>query len=70
MAKPNFVVADTEISQSLGVPIIVVLANIEFWNHNYEALQAWCEQHHSEVQGMTVNIPDDTTLTAFCLRWA
>lgn len=70
MMKQRFVVADPEVAQSLGQPVIIMLSDIEFWNTHYDALHAWCEQNASEVQGMTVNIPDDTTLTAFCLRWA
>jgi len=70
VAKPHFIVADPEIARSLGQPVIVMLSDIAFWNINYDSLHEWCRQNHSEVQGMTVNIPDDVTLTAFCLRWA
>ena len=70
MADNRFIVADPEVSASLGQSVIVILSGIAFWNQHYDALQAWCAQNNSEIQGMTVNIPDNATLTAFCLRWA
>ena len=66
----NFIVAEIEVSESLGVPIIVMLSNISFWNRHYEDLISWCANHGADVQGMTVNIHDEKTLTAFCLRWS
>lgn len=66
----NFIVAETEVSESLGVPIIVMLSNITFWADNYEDLISWCANQGADVQGMTVNIHDEKTLTAFCLRWS
>ena len=68
--KPRFVVADSIIAEELGQRVIVVLSDIGYWTKHYEALQQWCQENNSEVQGMTINIPDDQTLTAFCLKWA
>ena len=69
MAKERFVVADPEVCKSLGIPFIVMLSDIGFWNNNYEALKDWCEHHRGKVMGMTVEIYDAPTLTAFALRW-
>ncbi len=65
----RFVVADREVSQSLGQYTIIMLGDIGYWVDNYEVLQQWCEDNGGSVEGMTVNIPDDQTLTAFCLKW-
>lgn len=48
---------------------LIILTNIEYWNDNYEALSAWCEEYDAEVRGMTVTC-NDPALTAFCLRWS
>lgn len=68
--KQRFVVADPVVCESLGVPFILMLADIEFWSSHYEALLDWCEQYNSKVLGMTVELPDAKTLTAFALRWS
>lgn len=68
--KPKFVVVDALVSSSLGQHTIIMLGDIGYWVDNYEQLQNWCQEHSAEVVGMTVNIPDERTLTAFCLRWA
>jgi hypothetical protein len=47
---------------------LVVLSDIEYWNDHYTELEAWCKEHGSEVQGMTV-VCSDVALTAFILRW-
>ena len=70
MNKPKFVVADALVSQSLYRYCIIILSDFGFWADNTDALQKWCEEHGGSVEGMTVNIPDDRTLTAFCLRWS
>jgi hypothetical protein len=57
---------------SAGLPEpghIVLLTNVMFWSEQYDNLGTWCEEHHAEVKGMTVNIPSDEVLTLFCLRW-
>ena len=68
--KPHFVVADPEVCESLGIPFIVMLSDIGFWVEHYEALRKWCEQSNCQVMGMTVEIFDAKTLTAFALRWS
>jgi hypothetical protein len=49
---------------------IVVLTNIQFWAEHADALADWCEKNpRAKVQGMTVEISDDRTLTHFIMRW-
>ena len=69
-SKSRFVVADIEVSKDLGVPFIVVLSDFMYWTDHSEELQAWCDQNNASIAGVTVNIYDEPTLTAFCLRWA
>lgn len=68
--KERFIIADSIVAEALGSPIIVMLSSIDFWADNYEDLIAWCADNDAKVQGMTVNIHNEKTLTAFCLRWA
>jgi len=68
--KQRFIVAEPEVCESLGVPFILMLSDIGFWNTNYDALKQWCELNNSKVLGMTVELPDAQTLTAFALRWS
>jgi hypothetical protein len=70
MAKQRFVIAEPVVCESLGVPFILMLADIEFWSSHYEALLDWCDQYNGKVLGMTVELPDAQTLTAFALRWS
>jgi hypothetical protein len=50
--------------------IIIVLVDIEFWNDHYDELQNWSSNYGAVVRGMTVDIPDQETLSLFCLKWA
>jgi len=68
--KQRFIIADPEVCESLGIPFIVMLADIGFWSDNYDALKQWCEQCNSKVMGMTVEIPNAETVTAFALKWS
>ena len=68
--KQRFIVAEPEVCESLGVPFIVMLSDMWFWNDNYDALKDWCKNNNSEVLGMTVELPDAKTLTVFALRWS
>ena len=48
---------------------VVVLTDIPFWADHIDQLTQWCQVHGCTVQGMTVEIPTDPTLTLFHLRW-
>ena len=49
---------------------LVVLTNISHWHQNYDELWVWCEKHNCKVQGMTIEMPDEQTMTLFVLRWS
>lgn len=68
--KPHFIVADPEVCASLGIPFIVMLSDMGYWFDNIDQLKIWCGQHDSKLMGMTVELPDAKTLTAFALRWS
>lgn len=70
--RGRFMVAPSYISRGLAQPQyghMIVLTDIGFWADNIDALVQWCQDHGCETRGMTVDIPDDQTLTLFCLRW-
>lgn len=48
---------------------VIVLTDIAFWAQEVDNLVPWCQENGCKNQGMTVEIPDDCTLTLFCLRW-
>lgn len=51
-------------------PHMVILTDIGFWADNVDHLVEWCNNYGCKTQGMTVEIPTDDLLTAFCIRWA
>lgn len=68
--KPKFIVAEDVVSQSFDQYAIVMLSDVGHWVDHYEDLEQWCQDNNCAIQGMTVNVPDAITLTAFCLRWS
>ena len=70
----KFVVVDSGASGlniDFGVyPYTVVLADIGYWNEQYDELNAWCVANGCESKGMTVSVPSEQLATLFCLRWA
>ena len=48
---------------------VVVLTDIPFWTSHIDQLSEWCRLHDCVLQGMTVEIPSDPTLTLFYLQW-
>lgn len=54
---------------NLGYKYIIVLADIEYWNANYECLKDWCDEYLCDFRGMTVLVPNDEIMTIFALRW-
>ena len=68
----RFTVCPSYISRGFIEPTyghLIVMTDFSFWNDNIDALLAWCNDYECRVQGMTVEIPNDETLTLFCLRW-
>jgi hypothetical protein len=41
-----------------------------YWSAHYQDLADWCKETDSQVQGMTVVVPNEKVLTLFCLRWS
>jgi len=66
--KSRFVIAPSELIDQPGV--LVILTDYKFWTDRYEQLQSWCKENNCDTQGMTVTMPNDAALTAFCLRWS
>ena len=51
-------------------PTMVILTDIGFWAENWDELSAWCSAHQCALSGATVDVPDNPTLTLFCLKWS
>ena len=64
----RFVVANNVYVESEN--IILVLTDAAYWIDHYHELEEWCQQHQGQVVGMTVELPDEATLTLFTLRWS
>jgi hypothetical protein len=64
----RFIVAPIDLVDD-GV-ILIVLSDYKFWADNTDQLIAWCKDRNANVQGMTVVLGDEQTLTEFLLRWA
>ena len=67
--RKHFAVVDAR-DWGMATDWVVVLSSITFWSEHVDALQAWCEQHGCQVQGMTVEIPTAQLVTLFQLRWS
>ena len=68
----RFTVCPSYISRGLPEPTyghLIVMTDFMFWHDNFDELLVWCNDHECTVKGMTIDIPDDATLTLFCLRW-
>lgn len=49
---------------------LVILSDFNYWVDHSSELSAWCKQHNCRLEGMTVIIPNNQTLTLFSLRWS
>lgn len=49
--------------------LVVILADIEFFNQHYEDFKTWCDHRGCIIKGMTVTVPDPETLTLFALKF-
>ena len=63
----KFVIAPDDLGFT---PTMIVLTDFTFWTNNYTELGDWCGAHQCRLSGMTVDIPDEKTLTLFCLKWS
>jgi len=48
----------------------IVLVDVLYWAKHYDQLIEWCDLNDCEPVGMTVDVHDTATLTAFALRWS
>ncbi len=64
----RFVVTPKELVDD-GV-ILIVLSDYRYWVDRTDELIDWCKQRNAQVQGMTVVLTDEVSLTEFVLRWA
>lgn len=65
----KFLVADSKLCDTMDENLII-LTDVEYWNDNYEKLKEWCKEiGDGEVRGMTFTC-NETTLTAFALKFA
>lgn len=62
---PSFTYDQTE-----GCNRLVILTDFSFWADEVDNLIEWCNQYGCSHKGMTVEIPNEDLLTAFCLRWS
>jgi hypothetical protein len=64
----KFVLVDTRFHD--GNEHIILLSDFNYWAENEPVLSKWCNQNNCRIEGMTVSIPDDKTLTMFMMRWS
>ena len=67
-SKERFVVIPADLLE--GNEKMIILAHYNFWAAHEDELRQWCHDNNSSFVGMTVTVPNEQTLTAFCLRWA
>ena len=63
--KNRFVIGPTE-----GNSHIVIFTDIGYWIDHLDEMIAWCKNNNCQQTGMTIDIPNNETLTLFCLKWA
>lgn len=66
--RNRFVIAPQELVDD-GV-LLIVLADYNYWANHIDELTEWCSTRNAEIQGMTVVLRDEITLTEFVLRWS
>ena len=49
---------------------LVVLTDIGYWASHVDELVIWCAENNCETRGMTVTLPDEESITLFCLKWS
>ena len=67
-SKEKFIVIPANLLE--GNEKMVILAHYNFWAAHEDELRQWCRENNSVFAGMTVTVPDEQTLTVFCLRWS
>lgn len=62
------VIKDAELTEYDGP--MIIMTDVGFWADHVDECIAWCSQNNCELQGMTIKIPNQETLTLFALRWS
>ncbi len=63
----KFVIADSALNDKPGY--LIILTDFGFWATHMYDLDNWCKDHGGDIQGMTLNLPTEQSLSAFLLRW-
>ena len=68
----RFTICPSYISRGLVEPRyghLIVMSDFRYWSEHADDMLVWCNENGCQIRGMTVEVPDDQTLTLFCLRW-
>lgn len=49
---------------------VILLSDYKYWSDNMLELVEWCSNNNCKLKGMTIEIPNDSLLTIFLLRWS
>lgn len=66
----RFVIAPEYLRLDEETQHFIILTDIGYWANHADVLEEWCRNYGCTIKGMTVEIPTDDLLTAFCARWA
>jgi hypothetical protein len=68
--RQRFVVLPGELVEGSLYGITVLMSDYNYWADHVGECVEWCSQHGCRIQGMTIEIPDEETLTLFSLKWS
>ena len=63
----RFVIVDSKLHDYSNH--IILLSDYMYWSDNMLELVEWCHNNNCKLKGMTIEIPNDSLLTMFILRW-
>lgn len=68
--KQRFVVVPPTLLDGIPFGPVVLMCDFKFWSENADECAEWCQQHQCRIKGMTIEMPNEETLTLFSLRWS
>ena len=68
--RQRFIVLPRELVEGSPYGITVLMSDYNYWADHVGECIEWCGQYGCEIKGMTIEIPNDETLTLFSLRWS
>lgn len=68
--RQRYVVLPGELVEGRPFGITILMSDYNYWAEHVDECVLWCKQYGCRIQGMTIEIPDDETLTMFMLRWS